>query len=288
MSKISRRGLRRTAAAAGAGVIAVAAWATAGHAGPANAATSPGRGDAVTFAAVKLFPMPQGIIAFGRDGKGHVDVTVSAFGLTPGSAHEVQLMKGRRAVATFRPLTANSMGQVKDETLHSDYSGTLVSLHVAVREGNGETRVARLEIARTAGYAGIKHIYRLIPVEAGADGRAWGTPTGAAVIVYDRTARTIAVTVNASGFEPGLHAAHIHLGTCAAQGPVVHALLDFKANARGQIVKQTREVTHVTTPLPATGWYLNLHQGTSGDILANGNPTINFRPLLCGDIVTRG
>ncbi len=42
-----------------------------------------------------------------------------------------------------------------------------------------------------------------------------------------------------------------------------------------------RTVTGVTTPVPATGWYLNLHQGTSNNILANGQPTPNFRPLLC-------
>ena len=32
------------------------------------------------------------------------------------------------------------------------------------------------------------------------------------------------------------------------------------------------------------GWYLNLHQGNSNNILSNGQPTINFRPLLCANI----
>ena len=67
-----------------------------------------------------------------------------------------------------------------------------------------------------------------------------------------------------------------------------YMLMDFTANGNGQIVNQTRTVTGVTTPLPANGsWYLNLHQGDSNNILANGNPTINFRPLLCGEIVTQ-
>ncbi len=64
--------------------------------------------------------------------------------------------------------------------------------------------------------------------------------------------------------------------------------MDFTANADGRIVNETRTVTGVTTPLPASGWYLNLHQGNSNNILANGNPTINFRPLLCGNIVPQG
>jgi len=91
--------------------------------------------------------------------------------------------------------------------------------------------------------------------------------------------------VNASGFTPGAHAAHIHVGSCLSQGPVQYMLMDFTANADGQIVDQTRVIRHVTTPLPGRGWYFNLHQGNMRDILVNGRPTINFRPLLCGDIV---
>jgi hypothetical protein len=50
---------------------------------------------------------------------------------------------------------------------------------------------------------------------------------------------------------------------------------------QGQIVNQTRMVSGVTSAIPSTGPYLNLHQGNN--ILANGAPTINFRPLLCAD-----
>jgi len=69
-----------------------------------------------------------------------------------------------------------------------------------------------------------------------------------------------------------------------SQGPVQYMLMDFMASGQGQIVNQTQTVTGVTNPVPATGWYLNLHQGNSNNILANGQPTINFRPLLCADI----
>jgi Cu/Zn superoxide dismutase len=288
MSNITRRGMRITAAAAGAGVIAVGAWAITAQARPADAATSPMNSSAVTATTVRLSPMPQGTIAFGKDSKGHIDVTVNAFGLTPGSSHEVRLMKGHRAVATFSTLTANSMGQVKDETLGSDYSGALGSMQVAMLEGNGGDTVALTEIARTASYASTRHAYPLISAETGAKGKSWGTPKGSAVIAYSRTAKMIMVTVNASGFAPGMHAAHIHLGSCDAQGPVLDTLADFNANAKGQIVKETRMITDVTAVPPATGWYLNLHQGNSSNIMSNGRPTINFRPLACANIVSKG
>jgi Cu/Zn superoxide dismutase len=288
MSNITQRGLRITAAAAGAGVIAVGVWATTAHARPADAATSPMNSGAATSTTVKLSPMPQGTIAFGKDSKGHVDVMVNAFGLTPGSSHEVRLMKGNRTVATFSTLTANSMGQVKDERLDSGYSGALGSMTVAMLEGNGGDTVALSEIARTASYASTKHTYPLISVETGAKGKSWGTPKGSAVIAYNKTAKTVSVTVSASGFAPGMHAAHIHLGSCFAQGPVLDTLADFSANAKGQIMKETRVITDVTAAPPATGWYLNLHEGDSSNIMSNGRPTINFRPLLCADIVSKG
>jgi len=283
MNKISRRGRRITAAAAGTGVIAAVAWAATAQAGPVGAATAPMQGNLVSTR-VQLTPMPQGTVTFGQDSQGHVDVTISAAGLTPGSAHTVVLTNGRITFATLSPLTADSTGQARAETLDSDYYGTPRSLRAAVLNGDGDTPVMLLTIARTTDVDGSQRTNQLIPAETDEDGRDWGTPQGSAVIVYDQNARTISVTVNASGFTPGVHAAHIHAGSCAAQGPVQYMLPDFTANADGQILDQTRVVTDAATPPPARGWYVNLHQGNSGDILANGKPTINFRPLLCGDI----
>jgi hypothetical protein len=62
-------------------------------------------------------------------------------------------------------------------------------------------------------------------------------------------------------------------------------LMDFTADRFGIVSHEVRVVTGVTSAPPASGWYLNVHQGTSANILdANGNPTIFFRPLLCADI----
>jgi hypothetical protein len=61
--------------------------------------------------------------------------------------------------------------------------------------------------------------------------------------------------------------------------------MDFQANTHGKIVNQARTVTGVRTPIPPSGWYFNLHQGTHANILtSSGAPTIFFRPLLCSDI----
>ena len=60
---------------------------------------------------------------------------------------------------------------------------------------------------------------------------------------------------------------------------------DFTANSHGVISNETRAVTGITAVELSGGWYLNLHQGNSSNILSSsGQPTINFRRLLCANI----
>ena len=108
--------------------------------------------------------------------------------------------------------------------------------------------------------------------------------SGGFTVTYDAAAQTLTVDVNARGFLPGTtHAAHIHQGSCQAQGGVVYMLPDLVADASGDI-HATRTVTGVTTPPPATGWYLNIHLGDSNQILSGSNPTLAFQPLLCANM----
>jgi hypothetical protein len=216
---------------------------------------------------VDLSPMPAGTVTTGQG-----QVTVSAFGFTPGSSHVVELAS-RDGVTQLGTLTANGVGQA-DATfsLGSMADGS----RLVILDGAANTS----PIAKTARLDDGDSVHRLHAVEAGADEPLRGRAT----VTYDPGAQTITVTVTATGLTPGMHAAHIHVGSCQAQGPVQYMLMDFVANGHGTIDDQTRTVTGVTTPVPATGWYLNLHQGNSNNILSNGQPTIFFRPLLCANI----
>jgi hypothetical protein len=124
----------------------------------------------------------------------------------------------------------------------------------------------------------------LVALENNAQGEGFGIPAGSATVAYSPSAKTLTVTVNASGVDPGMHAAHIHLGSCQNQGGVLYMLMDFTADSNGQIANETRTVSGVTSGIPATGWYLNLHEGNSNNILKNGQPSIFFRPLLCQNL----
>lgn len=284
-----RRGWTRLGVGAASAVLTAAALA---QAAPADASTiSAARAHSAAAAPTSavylhLHAMPVGTVTFGRDRYRRLTVRAVAHGLTPGSSHTVELLlPGRHGVVRFTPLVANSLGQAR-ATLSSSYTGRWWKWsRLVIRMGVGSGSLSRRPIAETAllRRAGSRP-HPLISVEFGAHGVFYGTPHGVATVSYSRRHQTLTVTVTASGVTPGPHAAHIHLGSCYSQGPVKYMLEDLVANRRGQIVHAVRVFTNVTTPIPAHGWYLNIHQGNSSNILSNGNPTIYFRPLLCSDI----
>lgn len=260
--------------------------------GPAGAASTSGAGAGAAHGAppvhLTLRAMPAGTVTFGRGSHGRLTARADMFGLTPGSSHSVDLLSpGRVAAIRFSQLTADSAGQA-DAVLQSNFTGQLLrGSRLVIRMGAASSRLASAPIAQTRLLSRLSgRPVRLVAVEVTPAGISYGTPRGRATISYNRSRHTLTVTVNASAVTPGPHAAHIHLGSCLSQGPVKYMLPDLVANLHGRIVHAVRVFTNVTTPVPASGWYLNIHQGNSGDILSNGQPTIFFRPLICADIAT--
>jgi CHRD domain len=273
-----------SAAVSASGVLAAAAALTLASPVGASASSAAAHHPSAAIA-LHLRAMPRGTVTFGRR-HGLLTVRAVMSGLTPGSPHAVILrVPGRVRAVHFSMLTASSVGQASS-TLRSDFAGHLArGSRLLVRMGTGSSGVAREPIAVTRR---LSHPYggahRLTAVEVSRRGISYGTPKGRASISYQARRHTLTVTVSASGVTPGPHAAHIHLGSCMSQGPVKYMLRDLVANHQGRIVHAVRVFTNVTAPIPASGWYLNIHQGNSGNILRNGQPTIFFRPLLCADI----
>jgi hypothetical protein len=238
-----------------------------------------------SVAHLRLQDMPQGTATFVWTATGQLTAQLSVSGLTPGSSHAVELQgPGGTTIAQFGILTANGAGQAQGALASTDTTPVPDGSHLVILIDSQMGAIASEPIAQTPAIASGQMSYQLLGTMVGPTGISYGTPQGWATVAYDPQARTITVTLTASGLTPGGHAADIHVGSCQSQGPVQYMLMDFTANARGQINGEVRTVTGVTMPVPATGWYLNLHQGTSANILANGQPTVNFRPLLCANV----
>lgn len=89
---------------------------------------------------------------------------------------------------------------------------------------------------------------------------------------------TLTVLLTVTGLAPKTqHMVHIHSGTCASQGAVVYPLTTLTTNTAGKATSTTT-IQNVTN-IPASGWYVNVHNGT--DL----STQTGFDPIACGDVV---
>lgn len=274
----------------GAGMPSGAGAATASYSGVGSAGFSTGPG------AYILGAMPTGTVSLERGTQGRLHAHVDMFGLTPGSSHNLTIDGPGRAgpVVSFPAVTASSGGQIDTTVTSAGRAGALPPLsRFVIREGSytgqpGGDSLAAEPIAES-GLLPLRvrsGVFAFHPVTVGPNGVVTGQPAGRATITYDAAAQTLTVNVTAYGLNPGPHAAHIHLGSCQNQGAVKYMLADFTADTSGDVIDQTRVVTGVTSVPGPGNWYLNLHQGGMNQILANGAPTLSFRPMLCANITS--
>jgi len=246
----------------------------------------------------RLRSMPTGTVRVWRDMQGMLQIQLDLYGLTPGSSHSVSIDGPHGSAAApevrFPAFGADGTGRANATLTALNNAGALQDgSRVSFRLGSyaagsaAADPVAAELIAQSAVLPARPdgRVSAVIPRSYGPAGNYQGRLHGWAKIAYDAAARTLSVTVTAFGLPPGAHAAHLHLGSCQDQGGVKYMLMDFVANASGDIAGQTRTVTGVATSPPG-GWYLNLHLGASNAILAHGMPTLSFRPELCANITS--
>lgn len=235
---------------------------------------------------LRLVAEPSGSVALGRDQQGDLTATFNATGLTPTLAHAVDLDVAGKPVVTFTNLTADGVGAASKVTVTSTSKAAVPAGAVVVlRLSTGADAMSQEPIAVARASAVAQH---LVALDIDANGQNLGPLTATAVLDFNAQAQTLTVTLNATGLEPGsAHAAHLHAGSCQAQGGVLFMFQDFTANAQGNIVNQVRTVTGVTSNPDMAQTYFNLHLGDMNQILdAAGNPTPAFRPVLCQNVTT--
>lgn len=257
-------------------------------ASPSPTATAPSQ--------LTLSHMPTGTATLSWDATTKIiTAKVDMSGFTPSSSHAMHIHTGsclnqqNPPVIPFPDITANAAGAAKVTVTSKAVAGGIPSnaylnVHLAPGATLGSptdvsfTPIACADIPTGTATAGPVTLTMAALPQAGQH------PTATAALTYNATAKSLTVTVSASGLVSGTaHAAHLHAGSCAAQGAVVYALSDITADASGDATTTT-VVPNVTTPPPASGWYLNVHTGSSSKILSGGKPTMLFQPILCVDV----
>src|SRR5450755_108133 len=104
------------------------------------------------------------------------------------------------------------------------------------------------------------------------------SPAGTADLAWDPATHALTVNILLLGLVPdSKHPAHIHAGSCAKAGNVVYPLQDVIADETGS-GSSTSVIKDVTDGIPATGWYINVHNGPGL------SPETQFLPISCGNI----
>jgi hypothetical protein len=90
-------------------------------------------------------------------------------------------------------------------------------------------------------------------------------------------AGTFTVSIQMHGMEAkSSHMSHVHIGSCAKPGNIAYALLQVVADAEGNATATSVVAEYYS--MPATGWYVNVHEGENMDE-AEYLPSIS-----CGDL----
>ncbi|GCF11241.1 hypothetical protein KDI_48050 [Dictyobacter arantiisoli] len=223
-------------------------------------------------------------------------VTVSLTGLAPNSIHPTHIHLGTCAA----PAPQSMLFPLK--TLRADGKGTATATttiaNVAqdipgsgpirwfVNVHNGPTLSTEVQNRWLAcgdiasvqtGAGGVQSAMISLMGTSSADEHAAGT------VVLSVEGQQVKVIVHVSGLIPGSrHMAHIHQGSCAAQGPVVAPLAPVIVDGHGNGISTT--VLPLTSmSLPASALYLNVHEGPMPTTMLP-IPQQLFNPIVCGDI----
>lgn len=246
---------------------------------------------------ISLSHQPAGIVDLSWNSSSKmVTAKVNMYGFTPKSSHAMHIHTSScqsqgGVLVPFPDIKATSKGviqttvQGKSALPNGLHSGTYLNIHLGsssqLNTKLGFTPVSCANIPSTSKSA--------IRLNMAAPPQSGLHPTGTAKVTYNLSSKTLTVVMNASGLPPGKHVAHLHKGTCRQQGGVMHDLRSLRANSSGD-ASSTSVIKGWNRPYSSSGWYINVHLGTStirasaDRIVKSGKPTIYFDPLLCGNV----
>lgn len=213
-------------------------------------------------------------------------VEISMVGLGPNSIHPAHIHAGTCAntgsvLFPLQPVDANPHGDASVTTTVSGVAGGIPATGwvINIHTGPGLTPadqyrpIACLNVSNPSHAATFHGIFQPA-VGPGND------VTGSATLSLNPTAHTLGVSLTVQGLDPNtVHPAHVHLGSCQSQGPVVYPLPDLTSNASGAAsVSQT--FTGVSQTSIPSDWYVNVHNNTAL------STQVGFTPLSCGNVTT--
>ena len=231
-------------------------------------------------------------------------ITVSATGLAPTtgkiiSSHPVHIHLGTCAnsaqghmLYTLPPLQANAQGVGSTQVIFTGVHNGIPARGWYLNIHNGPTLNRALQ-ARPIACGEIENnhpsiqvnqnVHLMLHATTAPDEAVYGTAS------IQKENNTFVVVLSLHGLVPdSQHMAHIHTGSCEAQGPMFYTLKMVTANAQGQSI--TKTIISTIPSVPASGFYINVHEASQAHQIFNDGQSIGmdtqqgFNPIACGNI----
>jgi hydrogenase maturation factor len=231
---------------------------------------------------------PVGTTALSWDPESHkLTVNIHVTGLAPSSSHAAHIHAGNCSVDgaivySLNPVVADAKGDANSQTVISNVQNGIPASgwYINVHNGVNMTAIEHMPIA----CANISHPATLsknevqnIQVALGGSIAPNESASGTATLSIVNSKP--AVTIKLSGLQPNsTHIAHIHYGSCDAQGDIAVMLNPVVADAHGN---GTSVTTINSLPSSSKGLYVNVHLGSAMSQLSQ---SVYFDPIACGNM----
>jgi len=216
-------------------------------------------------------------------------VKVALSGLAPNSTHPEHIHKGDCSsngdiIYKLNPLTANSLGVGTSETTIPGVKDGILAKgwYINIHNGPGISpaiQFAPIACANITNPTTSTKINQSVHLTLKGTTAADESASGTAQLSIASGKLTVKLTL--TGLTPNsTHIAHIHKGSCEAQGAVLYPLTSVVADASGKGTSTT--IVPNLPSIPAKGWYVNVHLvSTTSDL----NTQTGFDPIACGNVV---
>jgi len=216
-------------------------------------------------------------------------VKVALTGLAPSSTHPAHIHAGDcssngNIVYPLKPIVADSLGAGTSETTITGVKDGIPTKGWYINVHNGpnlspDIQFAPIACANITNPTTSTKNNQSVHVTLEGTTAANELANGTAQLSIASGKLTVKITM--SGLAPNsTHIAHIHKGSCEAQGAVLYPLTSVVADASGKGTSTT--VVPNVSSIPTKDWYVNVHLASTASELSN--PT-NFDPIACGNVV---
>jgi hypothetical protein len=220
-------------------------------------------------------------------------VKIAMSGLAPSSTHPAHIHAGScnsngAIIYPLTPVVANNMGVGTSETTITGVKGGIPASSWSINVHNGpnlssaigSTPIACTNVTNptlTPSTTSNQSVHLTFGGTSAPNESAHGT----AQLSVANGKLTVEITMSGLASN-STHMAHVHKGSCEAQGPVLYSLNPVVADVSGKGTSTT--VVPNVSAISASGWSVNVHQASTTDALST---QAGFNPIACGNIVAQ-